>query len=80
MIDQPPGFKEHFPKLAQRIRTDGRTRVMALLVPIIRTPTFLDGWRAECRYEATLAPADAEQRYKGWNADVESLFQSAGIP
>ncbi len=79
-IDQPPGFREHFPRLADKIRIDGRTRVMALLTPIISTPKFLDGWRPECRYEANIAAHDAELRFNAWHADVDSLFKAARIP
>jgi hypothetical protein len=79
-IDKSSGFREHFPKLGQRIRMDGRTRVMALLTPVVSTATFLDGWQAECRYEANLTLQDAETRFNSWWADVDPLFKAAGIP
>jgi hypothetical protein len=58
----------------------GRTRVMALLIPIVQRSNFLDGWNAECRYEADILKADAEILFNSWHADVEALFKAAGIP
>jgi hypothetical protein len=80
IIDKPSGLKEHFPKLGKEIQTQGRGRVMVLLSPIFTNPAFLQGWRAECRYEANLPPNDAQTRYHSWRADVDSLFTAAGIP
>lgn len=79
-IDKPSGLREHFPKLGRTIRTDGRTRVMALLAPIVLRSAFLDGWEAECRYEANILETDAETRFNSWLTDVDSLFNAAGIP
>jgi len=79
-IDQSSGFKVHFPQLHNQIRIQGHTRAMVLLAPIIGKLTFLDGWTAECRYEADILQSDAEARFNSWNADVDFLFKSAGIP
>lgn len=79
-IDRSSGFREHFPTLGRKIQLNGRTRVMALLMPIVQVVTFLDGWQAECRYETDIPPQDAEARFKSWCADVDSLFKSAGVP
>lgn len=78
-IDKPSGFREHFPKLGDRIRREGHTRVMALLTPIYRK-SFLDGWKVECRYEADILTNEAEARFNSWHADVVSLFKAAKIP
>ena len=59
-LDKSSGLREHFPKLGDQIRMNGHTRVMALLIPIIQRSNFLDGWNAECRYEADILKADAE--------------------
>lgn len=81
IIDKPSAQQwSHFPKLAEKIRMEGRTRVMALLLPIVAKQAFLDGWQVECRYEANIPRSDAETRYHSWQADVESLFNAAGIP
>jgi hypothetical protein len=80
MIDRPSGFKVHFPTLADKIRMDGRTRVMALLTPIVAATTFLDGWQVECRYEKDIPRVDGETRFNSWWADVDSLFKTAGVP
>jgi hypothetical protein len=79
-LDKSSGLREHFPRLGNQIRMSGRTRVMALLTPIVQRSTFLDGWNAECRYEANILQADAEIRFNSWHADVEALFKAAGIP
>lgn len=79
-LDKASGLREHFPELGNQIRRNGRTRVMALLTPIVRPSTFLDGWTAECRYEANILQTDAETRFNAWHADVNSLFKGAGIP
>jgi hypothetical protein len=79
-LDKSSGLREHFPQLGNQIRRNGRTRVMTLLTPIVRRSTFLDGWTAECRYEANISQADAEIRFNSWHADVEALFKTAGIP
>jgi hypothetical protein len=79
-IDRPSGFKEHFPNLGTKIRLGGHTRVMSLLMPIVQTATFLDGWQAECRYETDIPTRDAETRFNSWCADVDSLFSTAGVP
>ena len=79
-VDKASGFKKHFPELGSKIKIDGRTRVMAILAPIVSATTFLDGWTADGRYEANLATADAELRFNSWSADVESIFRAAGIP
>jgi hypothetical protein len=54
--------------------------VMSLLMPIVQTATFLDGWQAECRYETDIPTQDAEARFKSWCTDVDSLFRTAGVP
>ena len=79
-LDKTSGLREHFPQLGNQICMNGRTRVMALLMPIVRASTFLDGWKAECRYEANIFQADAETRFNAWHADVDALFKAAGIP
>jgi hypothetical protein len=79
-LDKASGLREHFPELGNRIRRNGHTRVMVLLTPIVRRPTFLDGWKAEGRYEADILQTDAEIRFNAWHADVDSLFKGAGIP
>ena len=79
-IDKPSHLREHFPKLASEIRIQGRTRAMAMLLPILERSAFLDGWEVECRYEANILRSDAEARYHSWQADVDSLFNAAGIP
>jgi hypothetical protein len=79
-LDKQSGFREHFPKLGNTIRINGRTRIMALLTPILQKSTFLDGWEAECRYEANVLQTDAETRFSSWHTDVDSLFKAAGIP
>ena len=82
IIKDTPDAKQwsHFPRLADRIRTDGRSRAMIPLLPIITNPAFLDGWQAECRYEANITRTDAEKRFHAWHADVDSLFKAAGNP
>jgi len=81
ITDRPSAQQwSHFPKLAAKIRLDGRTRIMVLLAPIVAKPTFLDGWRAEYRYEADIMQSDAETRYNSWRVDVDFLFNAAGIP
>jgi hypothetical protein len=79
-LDKPSGLREHFPKLSDRIRMNGRTRAMTLLAPIVLQPDFLIGWTAESRYEADILQTDAETRFNIWRADVDSLFAAAGIP
>ena len=79
-LNKSSGLREHFPQLGNQIWMIGHTRVMALLTPIVRDPTFLDGWTAECRYEADIFHADAEIRFNSWYADVDALFKAAGIP
>jgi hypothetical protein len=79
-IDKTSGFKVHFPDLQHRIRMQGYTRAMVLLAPIVGKPTFLDGWTADCRYEADILQLDAQTRFNSWVADVDSLFRAAGIP
>ena len=71
VIDGPSGLKEHFPKLGRQIRTLGHSRIMAPLLPIVRNSAFLNGWQAECRYEANMPRNDAEARYHSWRADVD---------
>jgi hypothetical protein len=80
VIDKPSGLKEHFPKLGRQIQIMGRGRIMTLLLPIVTKSAFLGGWQAECRYEANMPQSDAETRYYSWQADVDSLFNAAGIP
>lgn len=79
-LDKSSGLREHFPKLGERIRREGHTRVMVMLAPIVRKWAFLDGWTAETRYEADIIPADAQTRFNSWQADVDSLFKASGIP
>ena len=79
-IDKHSGFKLHFPDLHNQIRIQGRTRAMVPLAPILGKLTFLDGWTAECRYEADILASRAETRFNFWVADVDSLFKAAGIP
>ena len=70
----------HFPKIARDIRMDARTRAMIPLLPILANSKFLDGWQVECRYEVTMPGSAAETRYRSWRADVDKLFNAAGIP
>lgn len=79
-IDKASGFREHFPKLGNKIRIDAKTRIMAGLIPIMRSASFLDGWTAESRYEAKLSLSDAKTRYTTWRTDVGALFTAAGVP
>ncbi len=79
-IDKTSGFREHFPALGRKIRTHGRTRVMALLTPVVSSTTFLSGWEAEGRYEQNVPMHNAEARFKSWQVDVDSLFRAAGVP
>ena len=79
-IDKTSGFRTHFPALGEKIRIDGRTRVMALLAPVVSSATFLSGWEADGRYEQNLSNLVAEARFASWRADVDSLFRVAGVP
>ena len=78
-IDRASGFREHFPKLRESIRVDGRTRAMVGLGPILQSSDFLRGWTADSRYEAAMPSEDARVRYAGWRADVDLLFTAAGV-
>jgi len=81
IIDKPTAQKwSHFPKLAEKIRLDGRTRIMVLLAPIVAKPNFLDGWQVDCRYEPNIIQSGAEARFNSWRVDVDSLFKAAGVP
>ena len=57
----------------------GHTRAMVQLAPLVQRGNFLDGWRAESRYEANIPLADAETRYNDWLADVDDLFKASGM-
>jgi hypothetical protein len=53
---------------------------MALLAPIVAKSAFLDGWKAEGRYEKNIVQSEAKTRFQSWQSDVDSLFNAAGIP
>lgn len=79
-IDSNSPFRCHFPDLGRQIKIAPITRIGTVLAPILGPASFLDGWRAESRYEATLSPHDAKARYIRWQTDVDALFRAAGVP
>ena len=72
-------YRGHFPELRGKLLNQGRTRAMRQLTPIIEDENFLQGWRADCRYEDNIPAQDAKTRYDSWLTDVDNVFRAAGI-
>ena len=79
-IDKPSGLRVHFPQLATAIRIRGYGRLMGALLPILSRSDFLNGWKAELRYEKDQIISQANADWQKWVGDVDDLFVAAGRP
>lgn len=74
-------LRAHFPDLTQKIQTHAAGRLAGALWGVVGSPKFLNGWRADRRYDADLPAVDASDQYRGWENDVNDLFRAVrGTP